>query len=71
MGGDAVLHGRPVRTWAAGPGASYPVPARLASGAANLAIGIVAGVELTSCRVPGRVERGAGTAAGATTAGAR
>ena len=70
MSGDAVLHGRPVRTWAAGLG-GYPVPARRASGPANQAVGIVAAVELTSYKVPGRRERGAGTAAGATTAGAR
>jgi len=48
----------------------YPVPARLAPGPANQAIGVVAAVELTSCKVPGRRERGAGCAAGTTTAGA-
>ena len=70
MGGDAVLHGRPGRTWAAGPGASYPVPARLASGAANLAIGVVAAVELTSCKVPAGVSAVLGPADGTTTADA-
>src|SRR5215471_13793601 len=60
MGGDAVLHRRPVRTWAAGPGGGCPVPARLASGPANQPIGVVAAVELTSCTVPGRRGCGAG-----------
>src|SRR5262249_8515652 len=51
------------------PRGGYRVPARLASGPANQPIGIVAAVELTSCKVPGRHERGAG-AAGTTTVGA-
>ena len=55
MGRGAVLPGRPVRTWAAGPGGDYPVPARLASGPANQPIGIVGAVELTSCKVPAGV----------------
>jgi hypothetical protein len=70
MGGDAVVYRMPVRTWAAGPD-GYRVPARLASGPANQAIGVVAVVGLASCTVPGRRERGAGIRAGTTTAGAR
>jgi hypothetical protein len=41
-GSGAVLQGKPVRTWAAAPGAGCPVLARLASGPANQAIGVVA-----------------------------
>jgi len=41
-------------------GGGYPVPARRASGSANQPTGIVAAVELTSYKVPGRRERGAG-----------
>jgi hypothetical protein len=70
MGGGAVVHGRAVRTWAAGPGAGHPVLARRASGPANQPIGVVAAVELTSYKVPGRHGYGAGSAVGATTAGA-
>ena len=55
MGRGAVVPGALVRT-----GAGCPVPARLASGPANQAIGVIAAVGLTSCRVPGRGERGAG-----------
>jgi hypothetical protein len=58
MGGGAVLRGRPAGAWAAGPGGGYPVPARPTSGPANQATGVVAAVELSSCKVPGR--RGAG-----------
>jgi hypothetical protein len=39
----------------------YPVPARLASGPANRPFGIVAAVELTSYKVPGRREYSAGS----------
>ena len=60
MGGGAVVPGRPARTWAAGPGGGYGVPARLASGPADQAIGVVAVVGLASFTVPGRRERGAG-----------
>jgi len=42
------------------PAGGYPVPARRASGPANQPTGIVAAVELTSYKVPGRRERGAG-----------
>src|SRR5262249_2387988 len=42
------------------PESGYPVPARLASGPADQAIGIVAAVELTRYKVPGRGECGAG-----------
>ena len=55
-----VLPGGPVRTWGCWPGGGYRVPARLASGPANQAIGIVAAVELTRYKVPGRGECGAG-----------
>jgi hypothetical protein len=69
MGGDAVVPGRPARTWAAGPG-GYRVPARLVSGPANQPIGVLAAVELRSCKVPGGVSAVRGSAAGTTTAGA-
>jgi hypothetical protein len=59
MGREAVLLGRPVRTWA-GPRGGYPEPVRLASGAANQPIGVVAAVDLTGCKVPGGRECGAG-----------
>jgi len=42
------------------PEGGCPVPARLASGPANQAFGIVAAAELTSYTVPGRHECGAG-----------
>jgi hypothetical protein len=53
MGGGAVLPGSPGAHLGCWPEGGYPVPARLASGPANQAIGVVAAVELTSCRVPG------------------
>ena len=59
MGGGAVLHGRPVRTWAAGPGATRYRQGRHPARRTQL-IGVVAAVELTSCKVPGRHEYGAG-----------
>ena len=43
------------------PAGGCPVPARPASGPANQPFGVVAAVELTSCKVPGRRECGAGT----------
>ena len=61
MGGDAVLPGRPVRTWAA--------RGRL-PGPPNQPIVIVAAAELTSCKVPGMRESVPGSAAGTTTVGA-
>ena len=60
MGGGAVVPGRPARTWAAGPGGGYGVPARLASGPADQAIGVVAAVGLARGKVPGRRGCGAG-----------
>src|SRR5215468_9905497 len=54
-----VVDGGLVRTWSAGPGGGYRVPARLAPGPANQPIGVVAAVGLTRCKVPGRRERGA------------
>jgi hypothetical protein len=76
MGGDAVLHGRPVRAWLLARG-GYPVPARPASGPADQLSGpadqpssVVAAVELASCKVPAGVSAVPGAAAGTTTVGA-
>jgi hypothetical protein len=69
MGGDAVC----MAGWCA-PGllarGRLPGTGEAASGPANQAIGVVAAVGLTSCKVPAGVGAVPGSAAGTTTAGA-